>query len=135
MRRVVIESPWAGDIRKHRRYARKALKHSLFQGEAPLASHLLYTQVLNDGEKHERRLGIDAGLAWGHYAEAAIFYADYGFSPGMLHALQQYSLTGVPVEIRYLFKPRRGQRLDLRGKGERSDAPRQNAPSAIDTAK
>lgn len=48
MRRVLIESPFAAPtpegIEEHVRYARACLKDALLKGEAPLASHLLYTQ-------------------------------------------------------------------------------------------
>lgn len=92
MKLVIIESPYAGDVELHTLYARRALKHSLSLGEAPLCSHLLHTQVLDDLIPAERHLGIEAGLAWYSVAEAAIFYADYGFSPGMEKSME-YVLT------------------------------------------
>jgi hypothetical protein len=107
MIRVILESPYAGDIKKNKAYARKAMKHSLQQGEAPIASHLLYTQVLRDDQPGERKLGIDAGLAWAEVADKAVFYADLGFSMGMLHALKVHAAASIPVEIRYLYAPRR----------------------------
>lgn len=60
-------------------YAREALRDSLLRGEAPIASHLLYTQkgVLDDRIREERGLGIAAGLAWG-VAEMTVVYADLG---------------------------------------------------------
>ena len=106
MRRVILESPWSGNIRKHRNYARKAVRDCLKRNEAPIASHLLFTQpgVLKDAINEERALGIDAGLAWSEAADAAVFYADYGFSTGMLAALEHHAELGTPVEVRYLFK-------------------------------
>jgi hypothetical protein len=120
MRRVILESPWAGNIRKHRNYARRAVRDCLKRGDAPIASHLLFTQpgVLKDGVAHEREAGILAGLAWSEVADAAVFYADYGFSMGMLHALKRHAELGTPVEIRYLFKRERtarGQRAPMSG--------------------
>jgi hypothetical protein len=122
MRLVIIESPWAGDIRKNRNYARKAVRDSLLRGESPIASHLLYTQagVLKDEVPDERALGIAAGLAWAEVADAQIFYADYGFSIGMLHALKEASKAGIAVEVRYLFK-RTASTRD-RGRGKRKGA-------------
>jgi len=106
MRRVILESPWAGNIRKHRNYARRAARDCLLRGESPIASHLLFTQpgILKDEVPDERALGIAAGLTWSEVSDAAVFYADYGFSIGMLHALKQHADAGTPVEIRYLFK-------------------------------
>lgn len=57
MRLVIIESPFAGDVEKNTRYARACVRDSLLRGEAPIASHLLYTQggILNDDVPAERQ--------------------------------------------------------------------------------
>ena len=43
MRFVIIESPYAGNVEENEEYARKCLRDCLMRGEAPFASHLLYT--------------------------------------------------------------------------------------------
>lgn len=88
MRLVLIESPYAGAISANLAYARKALKDSLGRGEAPYASHLLYTQVLDDTIPLERNWGIQAGLLWGQHAVLSAFYLDRGFSSGMAKGLE-----------------------------------------------
>lgn len=102
MRLVIIESPYAGDVEANVAYARACMKDSLARGEAPIASHLLYTQpgILDDDTPAERALGIAAGLAWRKVAEAAIFYVDRGWSRGMLAARATYEREGFPFEIR-----------------------------------
>lgn len=82
---TIIESPYAGDIERNVRYARACLADSLKHGEAPIASHLLYTQpgVLDDAIADQRALGIAAGLAWARVAERHVFYTDLGWSHGM----------------------------------------------------
>ena len=57
MQRVIIESPYAGDVERNVRYARAAMADCLKRGEAPFASHLLYTQegVLDDDIPGERQ--------------------------------------------------------------------------------
>lgn len=104
MRRVILESPYAGDVAANEAYARRALRDSLLRGEAPLASHLLYTQpgVLDDGLPDERKLGIEAGLAWGGLAEATVVYADRGISRGMTYGIDRALREGRPVEYRNL---------------------------------
>lgn len=106
MRRVVIESPFAGDAAANLDYARRALLDCLRRGEAPLASHLLYTQVLDDAEPDQRRLGVDAGLAWHRTAEAVVVYGDCGISPGMRVGIANARRLDIPVEYRYLDRPR-----------------------------
>src|SRR6185436_19297995 len=88
MRLVLVESPyaapWFWQRWLNRRYARACMKDALKRGEAPFASHLLYTQagVLKDKVLPERSLGIRAGLAWGKRADATAVYVDRGISPG-----------------------------------------------------
>ena len=102
MKIVVIESPYAGDIIHNTTYARACVRDSLSRGEAPIASHLLYTQpgILRDEIASERQWGIDAGLAWHTVAQAAIVYTDYGISKGMKYGIDAAKQAGVPVEYR-----------------------------------
>lgn len=103
MKLVIIESPYAGDIEANLAYARAATRDSLLRGEAPIASHLLYTQqgILLDDVQQERQLGIMAGLEWRRVAELAVFYIDRGWSSGMLDAKAIY------IEENFSYEERR----------------------------
>ena len=106
MKLVILESPYAGkdeaEIKRNINYARRALRDSLMRGEAPIASHLLYTQpgVLRDKIPGERIQGIDAGLAWRRVAEGSVIYTDYGISAGMEHGIREAEQAKIPVEYR-----------------------------------
>ena len=102
MRRVILESPFAGDIEAHVAYARRCLRDCLARGEAPIASHLLYPQILDDSIAAERALGIAAGLGWLRLAEAMVVYIDYGISPGMRAAMEAAEKLSLPIERRQL---------------------------------
>ena len=104
MRLVIIESPYAGDIEANIKYARAAMWDCLNRGEAPWASHLLYTQagVLDDSDPAQRARGIEAGLLWGKHAEATVVYTDRGLSAGMRQGIQRAIAEGRPVEYRTL---------------------------------
>lgn len=104
MKLVILESPYAGDVARNVEYARRAMADCLRRGEAPIASHLLYTQpgVLDDDVPDERRLDIDAGLAWSRCAEAAVFYIDHGISRGMAEAIDRHYNAGTPCFYRYI---------------------------------
>lgn len=99
---VILESPFAGDVQANVTYAREAMHDCLLRGEAPMASHLLYTQdgVLDDNVPEERTLGIDAGLAWGRVANKTVVYTDRGISSGMKYGIQRAEAEGRPVEYR-----------------------------------
>ena len=105
MKLVIIESPYAGDVERNTIYARRALKDSLLRGEAPICSHLLHTQVLDDLLPAKRHHGIEAGIAWYKVADAAIFYADYGFSSGMEKAMEYVlTLPKMTIHTRHIGK-------------------------------
>ena len=106
MIRVVIESPFAGDVEKNIAYARKCMTDCLKRGEAPFASHLLYTQdgILDDDIPHERELGIEAGFVWGELAEKVVVYQDLGISGGMQLGIDMAAARGIPVEYRSILE-------------------------------
>jgi len=108
MKLVIIESPFAGTQEEklaNIKYARECVRHSLGLGEAPIASHLLYTQegILDDDIPEERQWGIDAGLAWRKVAEATIVYTDRGFSKGMSYGVKAAREAGIPVIYRSIL--------------------------------
>lgn len=107
MRLVVLESPYghrtASVIAVNEAYARACIADSLRRGEAPIASHLLYTQpgILKDSEPHERAHGISAGHSWIRVCDAVVVYTDRGISPGMREAIRLAEKDlGTPVEYR-----------------------------------
>ena len=102
--KVILESPYAGDVEKNLAYARKCMRDSLLRGEYPLASHLLYTQegILKDTIPQERELGIKAGLLWGREAERTVVYVDLGITPGMMQGIEDAHACGRLVIFRSL---------------------------------
>lgn len=108
MRRVVLESPYRGKTHEETaanvRFAKACLLDSLLRGEAPIASHLLWTQqgILDDLKPEERAAGIKAGHSWICVAEAVVVYIDRGISPGMQAGIECAIDNGIPVERRTL---------------------------------
>jgi hypothetical protein len=104
MRRVIIESPFAGDVERNLRYLRASMRDCLLRGEAPFASHALYTQpgVLDDGDPASRTRGIDAGFAWRSLANATVVYTDLGTTPGMSAGIKSAQAMEHVVEYRTL---------------------------------
>lgn len=105
MRLVILESPFAGDVPRNLAYARACMSDCLARGEAPYASHLLYTQpgVLDDTKPDERALGMAAGFAWGERADATVVYTDLGTSSGMVAGIERAQAAGRSVEMRTLM--------------------------------
>lgn len=102
MKRVVIESPLAGDFRQNVRYARFCGLDCIRRGEAPYASHLMLTQFLDDASPEDRKIGMEAGFAWGEVGELVVVYQDLGISSGMQAGMQRALERGLPIEYRNL---------------------------------
>ena len=114
MELVLVESPFMFrcedkalrriGVLRNMAYARCALHDCFSRGEAPYASHLLYTQpsVLEDDVPEERMLGIEAGLQWGAKAAKTVLYVDLGVSSGMAHGIASSGKAGRPCETRHL---------------------------------
>jgi hypothetical protein len=116
MRRVIVESPYAGkgawwlprifDRLANIAYARACVRDCIKRGEAPIASHLLLTQrgILRDGVAEERAAGIAAGLAWYQVADAAVVYRDRGISRGMRAGIDAALKANRTVNYRRLYQ-------------------------------
>lgn len=106
---VVVESPYRGrsdaETAANVEFARACMADCLKRGEAPFASHLLYTQpgVLDDKIAAERQHGIDAGLAWGLRADLVAVYLDRGVSEGMRYGIRHAMAAWRPIEFRLLY--------------------------------
>ena len=116
MKLVVIETPFAAPSEELRErnaeYLKAAMLDSLDRGEAPYASHALYTQFLDDDIPGERRLGMEAGFAWGSRADEIAVYTDLGISRGMREGIARALANGKRVDFRSL-----GSEWFLRGSG------------------
>ena len=98
---VVIESPYSGDVRENTAYLLDCILDCLNRGEAPFASHLMYTMVLNDNDPDDRKLGIHAGFCWRQAAGAkTVVYTDLGISAGMEAGVVDAVSHGLEVEYR-----------------------------------
>lgn len=103
-KRVVMESPYSGDIKRNIIYARSCLSDCLSRNEAPIASHLLYTQdgVLDDSDWEQRQTGIEAGLSWTERADYVVVYCDYGITEGMKQGIRAAEAAAKTIYYRTL---------------------------------
>ena len=101
--RVIIESPYKGTAEYtgwNVSYARRCLSDSLNRGESPFASHLLYTQVLDDEIPEQRSLGMESALAWYDVADLCAVYTDLGISEGMKKGVAYAKSRGLTIQER-----------------------------------
>ena len=99
---VVIESPYKGKVKQNVAYAQKCMSDSLLRGESPFASHLLYTQVLDDAIKDQRVMGMDRAFNWYKHADLMAVYIDKGISDGMKKGIEVGEKFGIEMVYRTL---------------------------------
>ena len=100
--KVVLESPLSGNVKRNTEYLILCMRDCFEKKEYPFASHMLYTQCLNDDIKKERDLGIKAGLEWGKGAEKTVVYIDFGISKGMEFGIKDAVKNNRRIEYRRL---------------------------------
>ncbi len=102
MKRVIVESPFKGDLERNKRYLESCLRDCIMRGESPYASHKMLTDCLDDDKPEERQLGIEAGFAWKQDADFTVFYVDLGWSGGMKLARNYCREAGHRYHVREL---------------------------------
>jgi hypothetical protein len=102
MKRVVVESPFKGDVERNKLYLERCLRDCVMRGESPYASHKMLTDCLDDDDPKEREMGITAGYAWWTAGDLVVFYVDFGWSSGMTRAWERCRKEGVPYETRII---------------------------------
>lgn len=100
LKKAIILTPYKDNSKENIKYAKLALLDSLLRGEAPFASHLLYTQVLDYNIPKERELGIEAESNWYQKADLCAVYTDNGFSPDMREGIKKAKENDIEIEIR-----------------------------------
>lgn len=102
MKRVILESPFAGEVERNRAYLQQCIRDALKRGESPYASHQMLTAALDDGDPSQRELGIKAGSVWREAADSTVIYVDHGLSSGMRRGIQDAMSLSHPMEFRAL---------------------------------
>lgn len=109
MKRVLLESPFSSPtiegVEVNKKYARLCVIDSLKRNEAPFASHLLYTQCLDDTKENERKMGMEAGFAYIPIIDKSVVYVDKGISKGMSKGISLASKQEKHIEYRRLDPP------------------------------
>ena len=62
-RKIYVASKYAGDVERNTAFAVNCCRRVIKDGCMPIASHLLYPQVLDDNNPDEREMGLMFGLA------------------------------------------------------------------------
>ena len=110
MKLVILESPFkevTAELKaRNIAYLKEAMSHSLHLGESPIASLLTWamSEILDDNNPDERKLGMEAGFAWYKVAEACVVYQDFGISRGMIAGIKKAADKKLPIFYRLIHE-------------------------------
>jgi len=90
------------NLNKNKQYLREAFADCVDNGETPIASHKLYTDILDDSSDAERELGIEMGYDLMELTSYVVFYTDLGMSQGMIDAKKEAENIGLDIKYRSL---------------------------------
>ena len=83
MKTAYICSPYSGDTKRNKQYARELTAHAIQLGYAPITPHLYITGCLDDNEPEERELGLTVALELLNKCDVIYIGDTYGISDGM----------------------------------------------------
>lgn len=93
---VYVCSPYAGDILNNERKARRYCQYAISKQVMPVASHLLYPQLLDERDPEDRALGLAFGLKLlGKCAQCWVFGRT--ITPGMAQEIGEAHRLGLKV--------------------------------------
>lgn len=97
---VYICSKYAGNIEVNVWRAINFCRYAISKGKIPIASHLLYPQILDDRNPVQREMGLQFGLALlSICSEVWVFNENRELSEGMRSEVRFARQTGKPVRF------------------------------------
>ena len=96
-RKVYVASRYAGDVGRNTAAAITYCRRVISEGYMPVASHLLYPQMLNDDDPEERNLGLLFGLALLRMCDEVWVFG--AISPGVAQEIEE--AKRLKKQIRY----------------------------------
>ncbi|MBR3624413.1 MAG: hypothetical protein IKN43_13825 [Selenomonadaceae bacterium] len=98
IKKIYVASKYAGDVDVNTNAAIDYCRYVIDQGFMPVASHLLYPQILDDNLPHERQLGLKFGLALLAICdEVWLFTVGGEISSGMEREIEVAKRLGIPL--------------------------------------
>lgn len=101
MKRIMILSPYSGDIERNMRYLQRCIWHVIQERHAPFAPHYIYPSFMDDTNSLQRDIGIAMGLLWGSVSDELWLFQDYGISDGMATEVGHYQIDhpSIPLNV------------------------------------
>ena len=96
MPKVFISSPFAGDVQRNIKNARRYCAFAVRSGYIPFAPHLFYPQFLSDGNTEQRELGLFMGMVFLDSCKEVWVFGER-ISSGMQSEIDRARERGIPI--------------------------------------
>ena len=94
---VYIISPYAGAVEQNLAFAARCCRLAIDRGLTPIAAHMLYPQILDDGIPEERTAGLRLGLDVLRHCGSA-WVCGSRISQGMDGEIQEARRLAIPIQ-------------------------------------
>jgi hypothetical protein len=92
---LYVCSPYRGDTKRNKEYARTLTKAALDNDFVPVTVHLYLTEVVDDSKTDERAQGMAAGMEILKHCKYILVGDKYGISEGMKAEITLAALKGI----------------------------------------
>ncbi len=96
MKLIYVASPYQGNVEQNVEDAKAYCRYVMAKGNVPLASHLLYPQMLDDTNPDERQLGIQLGFELLKHCDELWAFGET-LSLGMSLEVAEAESLGIPI--------------------------------------
>lgn len=97
--KIYVASKYAGDVETNTAAAVRYCKHVIDQNGIPIASHLLYPQMLDDSKPEERELGLMFGLSLLAICDEVWCFGDVSESEGVQQEIVEAKKLGKKIRF------------------------------------
>lgn len=98
MRTAYICSPYSGDTKRNKQYARELTALAIANGLAPITPHLYITECLDDGVQEQRNKGLSVAIRLLQCCDMIYVGTKYGISGGMQLEIEWAEMNGIEVK-------------------------------------
>ena len=86
---VYICSPYKGDVKRNKEYARILTRVAIEDGCVPITPHLYITEALDDEDPKERYVGLSVAMSLLRKCDRIYIGGKYGISEGMKAEIEE----------------------------------------------
>lgn len=102
LRRVLLETPYDGDLERNIAYCERAIRHSMSLNESPISLLWFLGRFPIHAGVEARSIAIRSLHAWIRICDCMVMYRDYGLSDSMNSGITQALRAKTAIEYRFI---------------------------------